>query len=607
MYKKYEREIATLIEEGYAEIIPTDEIHSFPGLTNYISIFDVKNPHKPEKFRLIHDCKAETSEGDSLNKQVKSGPDLTNSMIGILVRFREHKIGLMADIKSMFFQVHVKKEHCNALRFLWFDSADINKTIELRMLRHLFGGVWSPSAATYALRKTALDQMERYDTKVVQAVLDEMYVDNMQSGSETEEDAKIFQKKICSLLNEGGWQLTQWCSSSKEVMRSIPRDLHSKSMKNVSLDDNSLPLEYALGLVWDTESDIIKIRVNIMPTQTTKRGMLSSISSVFDVLGIVNPVIVVAKRLFQLVCKENCSWDESLPDGVKSRWLQWLEEISMLETYSIPRCYKANVMGKISSYEIHNFSDASEYAYGAVSYLRMVLEDGSMQVAFIMAKSRLCPMRGLTIPKAEMCGATISIKLDKFLRKELTVKIDQSYFWTDSSIVLHSIANENKRFKTFIADRLSEIHGGSHVSQWRHVPSGLNPTDGLSRGMSVGELMNSTIWKNGPNFLWQSKENWPQIVRVQMKCEEEELEVKLCVTQTSIAENNSTDSLLSYYSVWNKLLRAVAWVRKFIEWLRTRMTTSQQLKKGLTPQDMDEAETAVVKYIQKKTFCQRLR
>ena len=131
-----------------------------------------------------------------------------------------------------------------------------------------------------------------------------------------------------------------------------------------------------------------------------------------------------------------------------------------------------------------------------------------------MGKSRVTPLKTVTIPRLELTAATLAVKVDKQIRDELDLPVFRVIFWTDSTIVLRYIRNKSKRFQTFVANRPQIIHDASSPHQWRHVPTKLNPADLASRGLSVGsknqDQRNLKLWFRGPDFLWQDYQSWPE-------------------------------------------------------------------------------------------------
>ena len=215
---KYKECIEDLLEKGYAKSALATSVE---GKTWYLPHHAVFHPAKPGKVRVVFDCSAKY-RGSSLNDQLLQGPDLTNSLVGVLTRFREESVALMADIEAMFHQVRVKPDDSNALRFLWWPNRDLNaQPQEFMMTVHLFGGVSSPSCANFALRKTA-DDNQGFDPEIVNTVKRNFYVDDCLKSVKSEQDGISLAKDLTNLLEKGGFRLTKWLSNSREVVESIP-------------------------------------------------------------------------------------------------------------------------------------------------------------------------------------------------------------------------------------------------------------------------------------------------------------------------------------------------------------------------------------------------
>ena len=142
--------------------------------------------------------------------------------------------------------------------------------------------------------------------------------------------------------------------------------------------------------------------------------------------------------------------DDAIPTQLRERWLKWADTLRSLESISVPRCYRRSV-DPLISVQLHTFSDASEVGFGAVAYLRFETE-GGVEVAFVAAKSRVAPLRQLTVPRLELSGAVLACRLAATVKNELRVKVDQLFFWTDSTTVLRWINSRSCRFHTFVAN-----------------------------------------------------------------------------------------------------------------------------------------------------------
>ena len=209
---KYRRFMNDLLCKDYARKVDSQD----PGPLQthwYLSHHPVFHPQKPDKVRVVFDCSAKYREA-SLNDQLLQGPDLTNTLIGVLTRFREEPVALMADIEAMFYQVRVPSSDCDALRFLWWPNGDLDEQPEEYEMRvHLFGGASSPSCANFALKKTAKDNEEDFSPNVIETVERNFYVDDCLKSVREEDEAVDHARQLRELLARGGFKLTKWLSN----------------------------------------------------------------------------------------------------------------------------------------------------------------------------------------------------------------------------------------------------------------------------------------------------------------------------------------------------------------------------------------------------------
>ena len=601
--EKYTSEIQDLLVKGYAEPVNSP---GREGTVWYIPHHNVVNPRKPDKFRIVFDCSAEY-QGTSLNKEVLQGPDLTNKLIGVLLRFREGPVAIMGDIKGMFLQVKVTPEHRDALRFLyWKDGEPGTPMTEYRMTVHLFGGIWSPSAASYALRRIPQDFKDKgIPPDVTEAILKSFYVDDCLKSCWSVQEAQSFIEEISKALNFGGFHITKWISNSSKVLQSIPEKDRAVAVK--SLDFESLPTERALGVVWNTDSDTLGVQVKPKDEAFTRRGVLKVLSTVYDPLGMVSPFVLKAKLIFQSECRLDKDWDDPLSDQNLKLWHRWLEDMPALQKLKVPRCVMPKPSPGDYYMEIHHFCDASEVAYGSVAYLRVVSEPNVVHCSFLMSKSRLAPTRFISIPRLELCAAVIAVKMNDILTKELQLEIRSTFYWTDSLIVLQYIKNKSRRFQTFVANRVAIIHEGSTQNEWNHVDTKLNPADHASRGLNAQDLLNNQLWSRGPEFLWKSGHQWPTQHFNIPDLLEDDVEVKKQAQSCHAKSEEKTDAvdrLINYYSCWYRLRKAVCWLRRFILWLKDR---KQKQSDKLSVSELASAEKTLVKYVQSQCYADEIR
>jgi len=584
----YVKAMEELIEKGYVQRVENEDQESW-----LIPHHGVYHPRKPNKIRIVFDCSAKYS-GFSLNEQLLSGPDLANTLLGVLVRSRLQQVAFMADVEAMFHQVKVPKEDRKFLRFLWWPSGNVDEKMQLfEFTVHPFGAISSPSCANYALRRTALDNMGSFGQNVVDAVLHNFYVEDCIDGEKN--DSLILPKMmdLKQLLSCGGFNLTKFICSSKDVMRRIPVDDRAKCVQSLDLDGQKLPSEKVLGMEWCTDRDCFVFNISLQKRPANRRSLLSIVSSVFDPMGFLGPIILPAKILLQELCRKKLTWDEPIPVEFENNFRIWMDDLSKLKSIEIPRCVMPNA--EVRRTELHHFSDASGHGYGIVSYLRTIGDFGC-HCSLLFAKARCAPLKTMTIPRLELTAATLSVRVDQMLRRELTVSVDQSYFWTDSTTVLKYINNEARRFHVFVANRVQRIRDGSDVQQWRYVNTKENPADYVSRGLKVSDFVAKKDWICGPQFLWRNEHHWINPHNIS-ELDQADVEVKTMAIKVD-EEKPFLSSLIQSKSSWVKLLRSVAWLLIATR----RLKGSIRGEKHIDVDDMMEAEKLILAEVQRQYF-----
>ena len=593
-----------MIAKGYARRVPDDRLEAGPGKVWYLPHHGIYHPRKPQKIRVVFDCSARHGS-TSLNDQLMSGPDLTNSLIGVLTRFRQEPVAFMADIEAMFHQVQVPDDQCDFLRFLWWPDGNLELPIqEYQMTVHLFGAASSPSCCNFALKETAKDMEHESGPLAADTIRRNFYVDDCLRSVKDEQTAIELIQGLCQACEHGGFNLTKFTSNSRAVLESIPTEKRSKEARDLDLGHDRLPVERALGVLWCVESDVFKFRIVIDDKPPTRRGILSVISSIYDPLGFAAPFTLPAKKILQDLCREDIGWDDTIPDQYQTRWAKWLSELPLLEQFKANRCVKPPEFGTVTSQQVHLFSDASSMGYGTVAYLRLCDDSNRVHCTFLMGKSRLAPIKSVTIPRLELTAATTSIRVGEMLKREVDGDPEFVYH-TDSTTVLRYIANERQRFHVFVANRVQLIRDHSHPNQWKYVATKENPADDASRGLNGLALLEGQRWLEGPEFLWKPENEWPQQPSTLGQVPDDDPEVRKVTTSSAVSINqvdNTTNKLIKSFSDWHRLRRAVAVFLRVKETLRKRRNNRLNVKNGTTSGDRNLADqrspatTKVVKF-----------
>ena len=194
-------------------------------------------------------------------------------------------------------------------------------------------------------------------------------------------------------------------------------------------------------------------------------------------------------------------WDEKITSSESESWSNWLSLLSRLNKVSVPCCFNTEELTKLKNAEIHNFSDASSFAYGACSYLQLIDENDNMACSFLIGKSQVSPIKAISIPQLELTAAVVAIRLNEKMQRELNLESCTSIFWCDFTVVLNCKKNRTKRFPVFVANRLTIIKQGSDPNNWHYLPSKLNPADLFSQGISASSIEQLNTWLQWPEFL----------------------------------------------------------------------------------------------------------
>ena len=421
---KYRSDYVTFVNDviakGYVRKVPSGSLIPRPGKVWYLPHHGVYHLKKPGKIRVVFDCSAKF-QGVSLNDCLLQGPDLTNSLVGVLTRFREDPVAFMAAVESMFHQVIVPPEQYDYLRFPWWPGGNLDAELEeYQMVVHLFGAVSSPSVANFALKQTASDNEEEYGTLVADTLRKNFYVDDCLRSISSENAAVKLIEGLCQSCQKGGFHLTKFTCNRRAVLLRIPENERSKEIKSIALDCDNLPVERAVGVQWCVQSDSFGFRIIVNSKPHTRRGILSTVSSIYDPLGFVAPFTLLAKKLLQDLCRnKDLDWDDDIPEDSRSQWIRWCTELPVLEQFHTDRCHKPPDFGPVVSRQLHLFSDASTTGYGCAAYLRLQNNANRVHCSFLMGKARLAPIKAVTVPRLELTAATVSVHVGQMLLEEL--------------------------------------------------------------------------------------------------------------------------------------------------------------------------------------------
>ncbi|XP_066922770.1 uncharacterized protein [Clytia hemisphaerica] len=307
----YSSKLEDYVKIGHVQELTKDEAAKTSSKTNYIPHHFVLEPNKPGKIRIVWDASARF-KGTSLNDQLLKGPDLLNSLVTVLSKFRRGKIAVMSDVEKMFHQVLVPEEDTDSLRFLWRKNEE--HISEFKILVHPFGKKDSPCCANWALKGCAnkiqdvpegevlksLTSDER--AAVTKAVSEEFYMDDFLGSFDSTNEAVNTCSNLVRITAERGFRLTKWISNDTEFLKAIPKE--DLSPKITNHDFKVLPSERTLGVRWNPTDDVFFFNVPVKECKETKRGLLSFLCSIFDPLGFLAPYLIAPKLMLQSLGKK---------------------------------------------------------------------------------------------------------------------------------------------------------------------------------------------------------------------------------------------------------------------------------------------------------------
>ncbi|XP_021370175.1 uncharacterized protein LOC110461160 [Mizuhopecten yessoensis] len=539
-----------------------------------------------------------------------SGPNLTNIIVGVLLRFRGDAFAVSADIEQMFYRFLVTPDHRRFLRFFWYkENNPIFPLMEYQMRVHVFGNRPSPAVATYGLRHT----VQKADKDVRQHVHRDFYVDDAFSSLPTREQAVSLLSRTQEILKEeGAIRLHKIASNDVRIMNEFPKEDLSKDLKNLDLDSDSLPQQLSLGLTWDLHSDVFQFSAPDVRKPFSKRGLLSAMNSVYDPLGFLAPFSVSGEMLLREVCSDGSSWDDELPIKFLEQWNAWNDALHQLDGYQVPRMFIKSSLSLLQNPRVYIYSDASEKSVAAVAYLVSTDTPNDKDIGFIMGKAKVAPKNGHSIPRLELCGAVLGVELAQCIAEHLDIPPSAFRYFTDSKVVLGYIHNRTRGFYTYVSNRVALIHDFSEPDQWNYVHTDSNPADTATRS-SLHNVKSAIVkWLSGPAYKLLEDKGDKGVFSLHNPETDEEVRPEVSVKFTSVESSTRPDSaLFETFSSWkilvatNAILIHVA--RTFKKETKCGHTSWHVCEVSTSPELIKAAESLLIGAVQKKFYSEEIR
>ncbi|XP_064088332.1 uncharacterized protein LOC135202802 [Macrobrachium nipponense] len=450
MFDQYHSVLDEYVKLGFIEEVKLEDNSFDPvgGINHYLPHHPVFKESATTPFRIVFNASSkESHHAKSLNDCLNVGPNLATKLTDMLLKFRQNKYVVVADISKAFLRIGMNENHRDFTRFLWFADRDFKHVKNFRFKVLLFGATCSP----FLLNQTIQYHLQNHSDPIASSVKKSFYVENFMKTYEKCEDLELESNKVNQIMLEANMPLGEWASNLSSF-----NDKHSPDTVNL----NAVKL---LGLLWDTCNDSLSVE---MPSQIvtylnnlgnvctlTKRKVVSLLSTIFDPLGILTPVTIKGKLFVKKLWGLKTDWDDELMMDLKKEFDELLNQLSSIEEIKVPRsCFNEGTCS------LHVFVDASHVAYGACAYV-------------------------------------VSSKHTSHLLINCTV-------WSDSQVALSWVFYERSK-EVFVINRVKEIKDlkSSHNIRLLYVKSEDNPADLVTRGISMSLLSKSGLWFHGPNWI----------------------------------------------------------------------------------------------------------
>ncbi|XP_046145684.1 uncharacterized protein LOC123989001 [Osmia bicornis bicornis] len=358
--------------------------------------------------RVVFNGSSPTSSGYSLNDLLHTGPNLMLNIADLLIWIRRYKHLFATDVTKMYRQIKVHPDDWSLQQILWLD--DTQKETQYQLTTVTYGTKAAPYLAVRTLLQLADDEGSKYPL-AVEPIKNGRYVDDIFGGADTAEHLQDVANQLTQLCQAGGFPLAKWHSTSKSLLEDLAPEQTNAA---ISFDDCATKI---LGIKWIPHQDTLNFSTisATQRTQFTKRLILSEVAQLFDPLGFVAPVIIRAKILIQELWLQELSWDDILPLHITQRWLCIREDLTSLAKLSIPRWFNTTTT---STVELHGFADASVLAMAAVVYLVVHAPSTGTQASLVCSKTRVTPLKRLTIPRLLRITALCLKFVDKLFKRK---------------------------------------------------------------------------------------------------------------------------------------------------------------------------------------------
>ncbi|XP_066595474.1 uncharacterized protein [Prorops nasuta] len=543
----------------------------------------IKKNSLTTKVKVVFDASCRSDKGISLNEVLLTGPTIQDKLFEHILRIRLHKYIVTADIEKMYRQILVDPQDRHYQRILWWHQNKI-ETFELNTVTFRISS--APFLAIRTLKQLANDEGHRFPV-AAEILRRDLYVDDLLTGADSVDEIIRLRDELIELLKLGGFNIRKWSSNHPQAV-----EFPNEKITDIEFLKDDSPVKKMLGVLWDATNDqfLYTVKTIDLKKRVTKRMILSEIAKIFDPLGLMGPIVFTAKLLMQECWRLKISWDESFNMSLFNKWITFAEQLKSLDNMSVQRYL---FIDKAINFELHGFCDASKLGYGACLYIKSNDNENKSKIQLLCSKSRIAPLKEISIPKMELNGAVLLVSLFKEVRNVFKFQPSKIIFWCDSTIVLYWLKKSPNILKVYEANRVIKIQELDNIVEWRHVRSNDNPADWLSRGQTPNELRKNKLWFKGPLWLQKNEHSWPTSVPIEFKNPPGLKKTIYLITQLK------QDEIFSRVSSYSRLIRIVAYCYRLLK--------SNNFRGDLSTEEINLTEKRILKLVQSTNFSCEIR
>ena len=496
IWKEYVAFMREYEEMGHMTLVPANET-SLPSY--HIPHRAVIRPNAlTTQVRVVFNASSSDGKGLSLNEACLNGPVVQPPLFDTLIRFRAYEIVFCADIKKMYRQVFIQEPDRDLQRIFWRESPD-KPVLEYRLNTVTYGEKPASFMATECISVLA-DEVSLIDPKIAELMHTSFYMDDFLAGAKTLEEAITMQRVVHSTLLSAGFELRKYMSNRPELLEAVQNECTNPEPKFINNGKDISVLGIGWKIAEQTEEFVIKITLEdeIKPELLSKKVMLSEISRIFDPLGFVSPVTIKGKIFMQELWRQELKWESIVPEEIAKNFLAYRSSLKQLTQFSIPRFSGCEE----SDCELIGFCDASASAFCAALYSRWV-KNGTTYCTLLCSKTRVAPIKQLTIPKLELEAALLLAKLMNRLQTLFKKNFRRVICFSDAQVVLSWLNRPPENWTPFVSNRVRKITDFIPACNWFFVGTKENPADLATRGITVESFIGAVgkFWLNGPAFM----------------------------------------------------------------------------------------------------------